>query len=99
MKYYNNMIENMLRNYSMLASTSDAEFHNYRMDLDNGMQVLKKQHVNLYNAMMGVFVVGAPIQEQADLQDVSKMHIHRLLNDGISVLTLIMNGEVSYEKA
>jgi hypothetical protein len=27
------------------------------------------------------------------------MQIHRRLNDGLHMLTLIMNGEVSYEKA
>ena len=98
-KYTSNMIENMLRNYSLLSSTSDAEYLDYRMDLDNTMAELKVQYPNLYSVLMGVFVVGTPIQEQATLQKVSKMQVHRMLNDGLHMLTLIMNGEFSYEKA
>jgi hypothetical protein len=98
-KYTSNMVENMLRNYSLLSSTSDAEYLDYRMDLDNAMAELKVQYPNLYSALMGVFVVGTPIQEQATLQKVSKMQVHRMLNDGLHMLTLIMNGEFSYEKA
>ena len=97
LNYSNNMVENMLRNYSLLASTSDAEYLDYRMDLDNSMDTLKAEYPNLYSALMGVFVVGTPIQEQATLQKVSKMQTHRMLNDGLHMLTLIMNGELSYE--
>ena len=99
LNYSNNMVENMLRNYSLLASTSDAEYLDYRMDLDNSMDTLKVEYPNLYSALMGVFVVGTPIQEQATLQKVSKVQVHRMLNDGLHMLTLIMNGEFSYEKA
>ncbi len=98
MKYSNNMVENMLRHYSLLASTSDAEYLDYRMDLDNSMSVLKQEY-NLYITLMGVFVIGTPIHEQAKNQKTNKMQIHRRLNDGLHMLTLIMNGEVSYEKA
>ena len=97
LNYSNNMVENMLRNYSLLASTSEAEYLDYRMDLDNSMGTLKVEYPNLYSALMGVFVVGTPIQEQATLQKVSKMQTHRMLNDGLHMLTLIMNGELSYE--
>ena len=97
LNYSNNMVENMLRNYSLLASTSGAEYLDYRMDLDNSMDTLKVEYPNLYSALMGVFVVGTPIQEQATLQKVSKMQTHRMLNDGLHMLTLIMNGELSYE--
>jgi hypothetical protein len=93
------MVENMLRHYSLLVSTSDAEYLNYRMDLDNSMSVLKQEYPNLYTTLMGVFVVGTPIHEQAKNQKTNKMQIHRRLNDGLHMLTLIMNGEVSYEKA
>ena len=99
MKYSNNMVENMLRHYSLLASTSDAEYLDYRMDLDNSMSVLKQEYPNLYTTLMGVFVVGTPIHEQAKNQKTNKMQINRRLNDGLHMLTLIMNGEVSYEKA
>ncbi len=99
MKYSNNMVENMLRHYSLLASTSDAEYLDYRMDLDNSMSVLKQEYPNLYTTLMGVFVIGTPIHEQAKNQKTNKMQIHRRLNDGLHMLTLIMNGEVSYEKA
>jgi hypothetical protein len=92
------MVENMLRHYSLLASTSDAEYLDYRMDLDNSMSVLKQEY-NLYITLMGVFVIGTPIHEQAKNQKTNKMQIHRRLNDGLHMLTLIMNGEVSYEKA
>ncbi len=98
-KYSNNMVENMLRNYSLLASTSEAEYLNYRMDLDSSMSVLKQEYPNLYTTLMGVFVLGTPIHEQAKNQKTNKMQIHRRLNDGLHMLTLIMNGEVSYEKA
>jgi hypothetical protein len=97
--YSNNMVENMLRNYSLLSTTSDAEYLNYRMDLDNSMNALKAEYPNLYSVLMGVFVLGTPIQEQSKQQDKSKMQIHRMLNDGLHMLTLIMNGEVLYEKA
>ncbi len=98
-KYSNNMVENMLRNYSLLASTSDAEYLDYRMDLDNGMRVLKDNYPNLYTALMGVFVIGTPIHEQVKKQNTNKMQIHRRLNDGLHMLTLIMNGDILYEKA
>ena len=98
-KYSNNMVENMLRNYSLLASTSDAEYLDYRMDLDNGMGVLKDEYPNLYTTLMGVFVVGTPIHEQVKNQSTNKMQIHRRLNDGLHMLTLIMNGDIVYEKA
>jgi hypothetical protein len=93
------MVENMLRHYSLLASTSGAEYLDYRMDLDNSMSVLKQEYPNLYTTLMGVFVIGTPIHEQAKNQKTNKMQIHRRLNDGLHMLTLIMNGEVSYEKA
>ena len=98
-KYSNNMVENMLRNYSLLASTSDAEYLDYRMDLDNGMSVLKDEYPNLYTTLMGVFVIGTPIHEQVKNQNTNKMQIHRRLNDGLHMLTLIMNGDIVYEKA
>ena len=98
-KYTNNMVENMLRNYSLLASTSDAEYLDYRMDLDNSMKLLKQRSENLYSALMCVFIIGTPMQEQAKLQNISRMQLHRRLNDGLHLLTLIMNGELSYEKA
>jgi len=97
--YTNNMVENMLRNYSLLASTSDAEYLDYRMDLDNGMSVLKDEYPNLYVTLMGIFVVGTPIHEQVKNQKTNKMQIHRRLNDGLHMLTLIMNGDILYEKA
>ena len=98
-KYSNNRVENMLRNYSLLASTSDAEYLDYRMDLDNGMGVLKDEYTNLYTTLMGVFVIGTPIHEQVKNQNTNKMQIHRRLNDGLHMLTLIMNGDIVYEKA
>jgi len=98
-KYSNNMVENMLRNYSLLASTSDAEYLDYRMDLDRSMLKLKEAYPNLYTALMGVFVLGTPIHEQVKQQETNKMQVHRMLNDGLHMLTLIMNGEILYEKA
>ncbi len=97
LNYSNNMVENMLRNYSLLASTSDAEYLDYRMDLDNSMDTLKVEYPNLYSALMCIFIIGTPMQEQAKLQNISRMQLHRRLNDGLHILTLIMNGELSYE--
>ena len=99
MKYSNNMVENMLRNYSLLGNTNNSEYVVYRLDLDSAMIVLKNNYTNLYKALMGVFVIGTPIQEQSVLQDVSKMQLHRWLNDGLHILTLIMNGDILYGKA
>ena len=99
LNYSNNMVENMLRNYSLLASTSDAEYLDYRMDLDNSMELLKRRSENLYSALMCVFIIGTPMQEQAKLQNISRMQLHRRLNDGLHMLTLMMNGEILYEKA
>jgi hypothetical protein len=65
-----------------------------KIDLDMAMRKLRHMSVNLYNTVLGVMVYGNPIQEQAKQMGVSKRQIIRRLDDGLHMLTMIMNGEV-----
>jgi hypothetical protein len=65
-----------------------------KMDLDRAIRKLQKSSPNLYKTIIGVFVYGNPIQEQAKQMDVSKRQINRRLDDAVHMLTMIMNGEV-----
>jgi hypothetical protein len=76
---------------------SEPEYLAYKMDLDMGMETLKRESFNLYKALMGVLVYGNSIQKQANRDNVSKRQINRRLNDGIYTLTLIMNGGTLYD--
>ena len=66
-----------------------------KFDLDMSMRKLQKHSKNLHATMIGVFVYGTPIQEQAKQMNVSKRQINRRLDDGLHFLTMIMNGEVT----
>jgi hypothetical protein len=92
------MIEEMLRNYSsitaIVAASGDEDLRNAKIDLDMAMRKLQSFSDNLYKAIIGVFVWGNPIQEQAKQMNVSKRQINRRLDDGLHFLTMIMNGEV-----
>ncbi len=91
-------VETYLRNYTMLTMSvtfgGDEDIHHAKMDLDKAMRKLQHTSVNLYNTVLGVFVYGNPIQEQAKQMNVSKRQIMRRLDDGLHMLTMIMNGEV-----
>lgn len=93
-KYKKEIVENMLRNYTSLSVLQDAEYMSYKMDLENALRRLSDLSDNLYQAITGVLIMGVPIQEQAAYQNVSKRQTLRRLDDGVHMLTLIMNGEV-----
>ena len=98
MKYTKQEIETFLREYTTLQACVlygyDIDLVLCKMDLDTAIRKLEKSSPNLYKTIMGVFVYGNPIQEQAKQMDVSKRQISRRLDDGVHMLTMIMNGEV-----
>jgi hypothetical protein len=98
MKYQKQEIEAYLREYTTLQVCVvygyDDDLSVAKIDLDNAIRKLQKSSPNLYKTIMGVFVYGNPIQEQAKQMDVSKRQISRRLDDGVHMLTMIMNGEV-----
>lgn len=93
-KYTDQQVEMMLKNYTLLCESDDAEFIAFRVDLDAALRKLQNTSVNLYKAIVGVFILGNPIQEQAKVDKVSKRQIIRRLNDATHMLVMIMNGEV-----
>lgn len=93
-RYNNHLVENMLRNYSTLEGLTDAEFLSYKVDLDTGLKQLLGMSRNLHDTLIGVFILGNSIQEQAAVQNVSKRQTIRRLNDGVHMLTMMMNGDV-----
>lgn len=98
MTYQKQMIEELLRNYTTLAYvimlTGDEDLHTSKCDLDSALRKLQKVSRNLYDTIIGVFVYGNPIQEQAKQMNVSKRQISRRLDDGLHMLMMTMNGEV-----
>lgn len=94
MEYQNDIVENLLRNYYSLNTTDDLVLRDYKIDLDLALAKLKEYSSVLYLTIVNVFVNGTPIQEQAKVDDVSRMQVNRRLHDGLHVLTMIMNGEV-----
>jgi hypothetical protein len=94
MEYQNDIVENLLRNYYSLNTTDDLLLRDYKIDLDIALAKLKEYSGVLYLTIVNVFVNGMPIQEQAKLDDVSRMQVNRRLHDALHVLTMIMNGEV-----
>lgn len=98
-KYTKQEIEGYLREYTMLKYAVTYNLENSDlvvnlMDLDSSLRKLQREYKNLYKTLIGVFVYGNPIQEQAKLMNVSKRQINRRLDDGLHILTMIMNGEV-----
>jgi hypothetical protein len=83
----------------MLQTQPDSTFSFYKLDLEHGLKNLKKQNATLYSTIVNVFVNGVPIQDQALKDGVTTRQVTRRLHDGLYALTLIMNGEVSYETA
>ena len=98
MKYTKQEVETYLREYSTLQSCvvygSNEELKAISMDLNKSINKLQHNSPNLYKTIVGVFVYGDPIQEQAKKMNVSKRQISRRLDDGVHMLTMIMNGEV-----
>lgn len=94
MEYKNDIVENLLRNYYSLQMHPDSTFSDYKVDLDQALAKLKNYSSVLYSTVVNVFVNGVPIQEQARIDEVSRMQTNRRLHDGLHMLTMIMNGEV-----
>lgn len=94
MEYKNDIVENLLRNYYSLQTHPDSTFSDYKVDLDQALAKLKNYSSVLYSTVVNVFVNGVPIQEQARIDEVSRMQVNRRLHDGLHMLTMIMNGEV-----
>lgn len=96
--YQTQEVENYLRNYTSLSHlvmlNGDEDLHLSKVDLDTAMLKLRDTSYNLYSAIMGVFVYGNSIQSQAKAQKISKRQMLRRLDDGLHMLTMIMNGEV-----
>lgn len=96
--YQKQMVEELLRNYTQVTRaivvTGDEDLRTAKVDLDIALRKLQDFSKNLHDTMIGVFVWGSPIQEQAKKMNVSKRQVLRRLDDGLHFLTMIMNGEV-----
>jgi CRISPR/Cas system-associated endonuclease Cas3-HD len=93
-RYDPQQVEMMLRNYTSLSDSNDTNLMAYKVDLDTALKKLKNNSTNLYTTIVGVFISGNQIQEQAKLQEVSKRQTIRRMDDGLYMLTMIMNGDV-----
>jgi len=93
MVYEADIVENLLRYYHSLPTSPESTFCDYKVDIDIALPKLKQHSIPLHDALVGVFTNGVPIQEQADIDGVSRMQIHRRLYDGLHLMTMIMNGE------
>lgn len=98
MDYETQTIEALLRNYSTIekavVESGDEDLRITKVEMDVALRKLQGYSVNLYNAVVGVFVLGTPIQEHAKEYKISKRQVHRRLDDGLHLLVMIMNGEV-----
>lgn len=98
MNYETQTIEALLRNYSTIekaiVESGDEDLRITKVEMDVALRKLQGYSVNLYNAVVGVFVIGTPIQEHAKDCKISKRQVHRRLDDGLHLLVMIMNGEV-----
>lgn len=97
--YSTQSIEALLRNYSTFetaieGSLEDESLRITKIELDTALRKLRGYSVNLYTSVVGVFVLGTPIQEHAKEYNISKRQVHRRLDDGLHFLVMIMNGEV-----
>lgn len=93
MDYTTQMVENMIRNYLQLEMHPDQVFADIKVDLDRALQSLRKEDPEVYKTVMGVFVAGTPIQEQAKKDGISKRKVYYRMAAGIASLTAIMNGD------
>jgi len=97
MEYQSDIVENMLRNYYMLQFQESPDFADLFVDIAAGLRDLKKYNSVLYYTIVGVFVNGIPIQDQALNDGVTPRMISYRLTDGLSTLTKLMNGELDAE--
>ena len=99
MMYKNSIVENLLRAYYTLQQHPDSTFTVYKLDLELALRKMKQHNNVLYSTVVNVFVNGVPIQEQAATDSVTTRQVNRRLHDGLHLLTMIMNGDISYESA
>lgn len=92
MEYTKTVVENLLRNYYSLQQHPDSTFSFYYLDLVDGLKELYKQNSVLYYTLVNVFVSGMPIQDQAYNDGVTTRMVNYRLNDGLEMLTSLMNG-------
>ena len=97
MTYTKEMVENLLRNYYSLQQHPDSTFSFYYLDLVDGLKNLHQQHEVLYFTLVNVFVSGMPIQDQALNEGVTTRMVNYRLNEGLDILTNIMNGDMVNE--
>lgn len=90
--YTTNIVENLLRNYYSLQQHPDSTFSFYYLDLVDGLKELYKQNAVLYYTLVNVFISGMPIQDQAYNDGVTTRMINYRLNEGLEILTNLMNG-------
>lgn len=93
MEYTKMIVENLLRNYHSLQRHPDSTFSFYYLDLVYGLKQLHKENTVLYETLVNVFISGIPIQNQAEKASVTTRMINYRLNDGLEMLTNIMNGD------
>lgn len=91
--YTKNIVENLLRVYYSLEDYPDETFSDYYLDLVYGLKELKKQNATLYFTLIKVFINAMPIQACAADEGVTPRMINYRLNDGLELLTNIMNGD------
>jgi len=90
--YTTSIVENLLRNYYSLQQHPDSTFSFYYLDLVDGLKELYKQNAVLYYTLVNVFISGMPIQDQAYNDGVTTRMINYRLNEGLEMLTNLMNG-------
>lgn len=83
----------MLRNYLQLEIHPDQVFADIKMDIDKALKALREEDPDVYRTVMGVFVAGTPIQQQAKKDGISKRLVHYRMANGVASLTAIMNGD------
>jgi len=94
MKYTNEMVENILRNYYSFDKYSDTDLYEYKIDIDLALKKLSDYSSVLYFTIVNVFINSKPINDEATDSGVSRMQVNRRLHDGLHLLTMIMNGEI-----
>lgn len=94
MKYQNDIVENILRNYYSFNKYTDTDLYEYKVDVDIGLQKLFNYSSVLYFTIVNVFINSKPINDEAMDSGVSRMQVNRRLHDGLHLLTMIMNGEI-----
>lgn len=94
MKYEQQVVENILRNYYSFNKYTDLDLYEHKIDIDIALTKLNDYSSVLYSTIVNVFILSTPISVEAEESGVSRMQVNRRLHDGLHLLTLIMNGEI-----